>query len=169
MNEEWKDIQGYEGLYQVSNLGNVKSKRRLLQPTITKRGYCRVGLSKEGKMKYYLVHKLVAESFIGKRDMPIDHIDCNKTNNRLENLEYVTTRENCIRAWEKGLCKITPYNERAVIQYDLNGNFIKRYKSISEASRNTNIVRQSIHSCCNNKLKKTHNYKFEYDRDVVKL
>lgn len=166
MNEEWKDIPNYEGLYQVSNLGRVRSKRRILKPYVTKRGYCRVGLTRNSKTKHYMVHKLVMHSFIGEKYMPIDHIDCDKTNNKLENLEYVTTRENCIRAWKKGLCKITPYNERPVVQYDLDGNFINRYKSICEASRKTKIARQLIHSCCCNKINKTHNYKFRFDRDV---
>lgn len=168
--EHWKNIKGYEGLYQVSDLGRIRNKRnRILKPTITKKGYCRIGLSNNSKVKFYFVHNLVIETFRGKQNLSVDHIDCNKQNNKIDNLEYVTQQENCIRAWKNGLCKIVPYNEKPVIQYDLDGNLINVFKSVSEASRKTNIAKQHISLCCNNLRAKTHGFIFKFDRNVNKL
>ena len=102
--EEWKDIEGYEGLYQVSNLGNVRALKfyhsrnniHLLKPTVNKYGYCVVGLHKDKKVKQYRVHRLVAIAFLPNPDnLPyVNHIDCDKTNNSLTNLEWCTQSEN---------------------------------------------------------------------------
>ena len=135
MAEIWKDIEGYEGLYQVSNLGRVKSldrivitnnrwgglternlKSRILKQTTDSLGrYLMVILSKDGVVKTKLVHRLVAKSFI-QRDaikFEVNHIDGNKRNNRLDNLEYCTRTENIKHAVETGLienqCKIRRY------------------------------------------------------------
>lgn len=150
MKEIWKDIKDYEGLYQVSNWGRVKSLRRLitnqynsfyieekiLKPQKNRYGYLYVNLYKNGIMKHITIHKLVAETFISNRNnLPcINHKDENKTNNVVTNLEwcnysynnYYGTRTK--RAVEK-LSKI-------VLQYDLNGNFIKEWKSVTECRRN---------------------------------
>lgn len=100
--EIWKDILGYEGLYQVSNLGRVKSfprpgnwKERILNPIINK-GYLHVGLRKDGKEKRFRVHRLVVEAFLGKipDGFVVNHINEIKSDNRLENLEIVTQKEN---------------------------------------------------------------------------
>ena len=109
--EKWKSVKGYEGYYEVSNLGQVRSVDRLLphnrvesrlQPgkllkgEVTYQGYKRVRLSKFSKTKKFNVHRLVAEAFIG--DYPsgkvINHIDEDKANNKVENLEYITQKEN---------------------------------------------------------------------------
>ena len=102
--EEWKDIEGYEGLYQVSNLGNVRALKfyhsrnnvHLLKPTVNKYGYCVVSLHKDKKVKQYRVHRLVAIAFLPNPDnLPyVNHIDCDKTNNSLTNLEWCTQSEN---------------------------------------------------------------------------
>ena len=110
-NETWKDIQGYEGLYQVSNLGRIRSldrivnakngskqtkKSRILVQEITIHGYCRVRLFDcDGKAKHYAVHRLVLSAFNGDSDLPVNHINEIKTDNRLVNLEYCTAKENC--------------------------------------------------------------------------
>jgi hypothetical protein len=117
--EIWKDIPDYEGMYQVSNLGNVKSlgreklnngkylfisKEGILKPTINDNGYCQVGLCKEGKTKTMTVHVLVAIAFLGhipdgtRRIVP-DHKDTDKSNNILSNIELITQRENIDRYW----------------------------------------------------------------------
>lgn len=108
MKEIWKDITGYEGLYQVSNLGNVKSvdrfcidgrKRRgqIMKQVIKKEGYLTVGLRKGKGQKIYFVHRLVAEAFIPNTDNKpcVDHINTNKTDNRVCNLRWSTYKENC--------------------------------------------------------------------------
>ena len=100
--EEWRDIKGYEGLYQVSNLGRVKSlgnnktrKEKILKPE-TINGYLRVCLFKERKGKHILVHRLVADAFIPNMDNKpyIDHIDGNPNNNIINNLRWCTHNEN---------------------------------------------------------------------------
>ena len=110
--EEWRDIEGYEGLYQVSNLGKIKSfhygTSRINKIQLTKKGYAYTHLYKNGKSKRYFVHVLVAKAFIPnpKNKPQVNHIDANKSNNRVENLEWVTPEENMQHAYEKGLVKI---------------------------------------------------------------
>ena len=103
MNEIWKYIDGYEGLYKVSNLGRVKSlnyrrsgKERMLKPGNTGDGYLFVILYKNGKIKYFTIHRLVANAFLENPDhkSDVNHKDENKTNNRVDNLEWVTRKEN---------------------------------------------------------------------------
>lgn len=103
--EIWKDIKGYEGLYQVSNLGRVKSLERKMRcrkckkiiktATITNKGYYRLSLCKNGKTKFYHIHRLVAQAFIPNPDNKptVDHIDRNKLNNNVSNLRWATYNE----------------------------------------------------------------------------
>ena len=118
LNIEWKSIKGYEGLYEVSNDGRVRrlkfingkhnfEKIKECKQTLNTWGYMTVNLSKDGKGNTKRVHKLVANAFLGESDLQIDHIDGNKQNNRLDNLEYVTPKENTNRAWKKGIAKYT--------------------------------------------------------------
>ena len=111
-NEKWKDIEGYEGLYQVSNLGRVKSLKRvirrkdgnnitysekILSPRDNGKGYKKVCLNKNGISKNYAIHRLVLETFEPNHDIckkEVNHIDENKHNNYLLNLEWVTSKEN---------------------------------------------------------------------------
>ena len=115
MREEWRDIIDYEGLYQVSNLGEVKSLEKLRGIVIKKEhllslmerrdGYCQVTLTKNGKSVKKLVHVLVAQAFIPNYEnkKTVNHIDGNKQNNTVNNLEWNTQRENIIHAYENGL------------------------------------------------------------------
>lgn len=134
MNEEWRDIVGYEGLYQVSNLGNVKSlgknqhfplfckgnnkgdktlmtpvwrKERLLTNVVAGTGYYCVGLRKNKKPKYSHVHRLVATAFIpnSENKPQVNHIDSNRLNNCVSNLEWCTQSENTLHAWKFGALK----------------------------------------------------------------
>ncbi len=106
MEEVWKDIKGYEGLYQISNTGKVKSLKRIMKsrkceeiikkPSKLPKGYLKVSLCKEGKIKYYSIHRLVAEAFIpNPNNLPcVNHKDCNPQNNEVSNLEWISYKEN---------------------------------------------------------------------------
>lgn len=97
--EIWKEIEGYAGLYEVSNWGNIRSLKfgRKLNPAVNSSGYKLISLSKEGKSKSFSVHRLVAEAFIpNSNNYPcINHKDENKTNNHVGNLEWCTQKYNC--------------------------------------------------------------------------
>lgn len=103
----WKTIEGTDGEYQVSDTGLVKTTKtgRILRPAVSRQGYERVCLFKMDRERRYRVHRLVAEAFIPNPDnMPqVNHIDGNKRNNHVSNLEWVTNHENVIHAKEHGL------------------------------------------------------------------
>ena len=105
--EIWKDIPNYEGMYQVSNLGRVKSlkfnKEKVLKPLPNRRGYCKVILCKGGAQKQKSIHRLVLLAFVGESELEVNHINGIKTDNSLENLEYCTRRENIRHACDTGL------------------------------------------------------------------
>ena len=96
--EQWKDIPGYEGLYVISNLGEIKSVRRntIMKPSLLPKGYKQIGLTKDGKRTYSSVHRLVAKTFIDNpNNLPcVNHKDCNPGNNKVENLEWCSILEN---------------------------------------------------------------------------
>lgn len=165
--EIWKPIKGYEEIYDISNLGNVRSKNygkyKILKPGIykgkTNRGYSSVSLSKNDYSKTFRIHKLVAEHFLEKvTNKPcINHIDGNKTNNSVNNLEYCSYKENTKHAMENNLMG---YKE--IKQYDKNMNFIKKYNSLREASRTTNIKESNISFCAYGKRKSAGGYIWKY-------
>ena len=153
--EIWKDIQEYKGLYQVSNLGRVRSldtiinckgakgidnhlrKGKILKQNIGTTGYYSINLSKNSKRKYVRVHRLVAEAFIPNPNnyYCINHIDGNKLNNKVENLEWCTYSYNNKEAYRLGL-KQNKYKgkfgkeaqfSKPVIQYTLQNEYIKEW------------------------------------------
>ena len=154
MKEIWKDIKDYEGLYQVSNLGRVRSvdryvkskgnskrlvKGKILKLYINNCGYCFVLL----KGKCLLVHRLVAETFKpNPHNYPtVDHINRIKTDNRVENLRWAP--------WElQAKNRIPSQKNRPVLQYTLDGQFVAEYSSINEAARQTGVNQTSISYCC---------------------
>ena len=130
MTEEiYRDIPGYEGAYQVSNLGNVRSldrvvhrsngqavvKGRQLKAFLNSKGYRRISLIYQGKDRKSFVHRLVLLAFVGESDLTVDHINGIKTDNRLENLRYISRRENTIKSQTGSQCNFAKLNESAVI------------------------------------------------------
>ena len=158
--ENWITIKQNNN-YEVSNFGNVRNKKtkRILKPSISNKGYYLVALSNKGKSHTYTIHKLVMEHFnrCAFDYEVINHIDHNKLNNNINNLEYITQRENVIKAVEHGKIKV-----KSVEQYDKNNNFIQLFKSISEAHRKTNVAISDIHRCCNNERKMAGGYIWKY-------
>lgn len=152
MDEIWKDVVGFEGRYMVSNFGNVKSLRyrghneeKIMRTVRHHSGYSIITLGKKPR-KNYSVHILVAEAFVDNpcKKPYINHIDGNKSNNRADNLEWVTAKENTQHAIRTGLRD--PYNiprrygedhyaSKPVYQFDIYGNFIKKWGGQSEAAR----------------------------------
>lgn len=167
MRELWKDVKGYEGLYQVSNLGRIKSFHKedeiIMKCFLSKNGYVRVCLTKFGVGSKKLVHRLVAQAFIpNPNNLPqVNHKDGNKQNNKVDNLEWCTPSENMLHSYKNNLEKPPMLNKygsshvRAtpVNQYDMSGNFIKRFGSIIEASIELNIHPSCICNCCKNRRK----------------
>lgn len=180
--EIWKDIKGYEGLYQVSNTGKVKSLKRNTNNQYCNKdkerkyynihGYLQIILCKEGKKQSSLVHRLVAETFIPNPDkLPcVNHKDENKLNNNVENLEWCTYEYNTnYGTRNKRSSEKTRNNKfsRPVLQYTLNGVYIKEYPSIKEIERETGLNAGNICNCCNGKYKTAYGYIWKYKKETA--
>lgn len=184
MQEVWKDVVGYEGLYKVSNLGNVLSiprqgthskKEYLLKKTKTKKGYLNVTLVK--KCKYFRtgIHRLVAQAFISNPEnkLQVNHIDGNKENNCINNLEWVTNEENMQHSWKIGLRSIKKTYKHGknnilsvkVNQYSLNGDFIKTWYCVMDIERELGFDNRNICACCRHKRNMAYGYIWRYYED----
>ena len=158
--EDWKPIPGYEGLYEVSNWGRVRSFKwnsdgRILSPGKNNMGYYFVYLCKDGKAKGHTIHRLVAQAFIqNPSNFPVvNHKDECKENNCVDNLEWCTQKYNI--SYGTGLQRMAEKISKPVVQLDKNGNFVAEYKSTQEASRVTGINHGNICCCCNHKSYKS--------------
>lgn len=159
----FKDIKNYEGLYQINTDGviikndrtyhcgaDMKLKRfipgGIVKHSKNEKGYHCVKLSKNGKSKKYKVHRLVAETFIPNVNNldEVNHIDENKDNNSVSNLEWCSHNDNIAHSINSGTIPVKP-----VCQYDIDGNFLAEYSSITEASRKTGIHRGHIRNVSN--------------------
>ena len=147
-----KDIVGYEGLYAVTSCGKVWSYRRkkFLKPWTNRWGYLNVQLYKDGKGKIYKIHRLVAEAYLPNPDnLPqVDHIDGNKMHNYLNNLQWITLKDNCRKS------KNIP-----ILQYDLDGNFIREWECATDVGRE---VCGNICKCLKGRTKTAYNYIWKY-------
>lgn len=143
--EQWKDISGYEKYYEVSDHGRVRNKTNgyILKPTIGSTGYPKVMLA-YGKRKTVYVHRLVAEAFVPNPNNHnvVNHIDENKTNNHVSNLEWCTTKYN-VTYGVGSLARNTKVN-----QFSRDGVFIKTWDSMKEAASTLGIRYQQISGCC---------------------
>jgi hypothetical protein len=172
--ELYKDIKKFEGLYQISNLGNVKSmvgryrKVNILKFGVTTAGYATITLCKDKKRYSKTIHRLVCETFLGKSDLHVNHKDGNKLNNNLDNLELVTRSENTKHAISKGLFipnyeKIAIQKRKKIAQIDnISGETINIYESSHDASNKTKINRGNISSTCRGLFKTAGGYKWKY-------
>ena len=171
MNEVWKDIEDFEGLYQVSNFGRVKSLERtrkgiknsncflagrILKNKHNNKGYCFVGLCKNKKITYVRPHRLVAEYFILNPDNKpqVNHIDGNKDNNRIDNLEWMTNAENMQHALANGLVN----NKKQIRCVETQEIF----DSIRAAAKKYNLNEPHLSNCCKGKRKTHKGYHWEY-------
>ena len=177
--EIWKDIEGFEGLYQVSNIGNVKSlnyrrtgKEGILKAKKDSNGYLQVKLYKDGKAKFYLVHRLVGQEFLENPEgyTEINHKDEDKTNNCVQNLEWcnhsynnsynnkakkagkkVAEKLRGRKQSEEHIKKRAEKLSKPVIAIHKINGLILEFSSIMEAERETGIANQSICACCKGK------------------
>ena len=164
--EIWKDIVGYEGMYQVSNLGRVKSfkqgKERIMKPVYDTYGYLQVMLSKNGNCKNFMVHRLVSQAFIPNPDnLPeINHCDEDKTNNSVENLEWCDRKYN--HNYGTRNQRVADKTSKQVLQYTKDGEFVREWKSTKDVQRNLGYYHSLISECCNGKRKSAYNFIWKY-------
>lgn len=180
--EQWKPIPLYEGLYDVSTLGKVRSiaqytnhhnivarpRPRMLKHEITHDGYVRVSLSNRGVQKHMMVHRLVALAFIpNPNNLPqINHKDENPQNNFVDNLEWCTGKQNCNYGLHRQRISqrlnTKHHLSKPVARLDTSGNIIETYKSTREAARKIGVRSENISRCCNGKYKLVCGSKWKY-------
>ena len=170
--EEWRDIKGYEGLYQVSTMGRVKSIRYNNKKILKQKknqGYLQIMLCRHGEHKTLFVHRIVAETFLENPDnLPqVNHKNEIKSDNRVENLEWVSIKYNINYGTgikRRSATQINGLQSKPVYQYSIDGQFIKEYPSIREIERQLGYDHSSIGKCCNGKLKTAYGYKWSYNK-----
>ena len=147
-----KDVKNYEGLYAVTPEGEVYSykSKKFLKPFYNTKDYLKVALFKNGKSKQFFVHRLVAEAYIPNPDnLPqVDHIDNDKNHNHINNLQWITNRDNCRKSKNK-----------PILQFDLNGNFVKEWECTADVGKE---VRHNIRHCLKGRTKTAYNYIWKY-------
>lgn len=160
--EIWRAVVGYEGLYEVSNYGNILSlnyrntgKARLMKPSVRSNGYLQVCLSSGNRKSSIKVHRIVAEAFISneKGYSEINHIDECKTNNHADNLEWCSRKHN-----------INHSHSQAVVAKDSRGNVVSRFISSMEAGR-AGFSQSSISLCCRGLQRKHMGLFWEYEEE----
>lgn len=180
MQEVWKDVPEFEDSYQVSNLGNIRSKDRFvktcgggvrlakarnIKPAKCVNGYLEAQLSKDGTRRVFLLHMLVTSLFIPNPNnyAEVNHKDENIQNCRADNLEWCTSKYNANYGTRNARCKESNKKyERSVIQYSKDGEFIKRWDCIADASRATGADESAIIRVCTNRQRTSLGFKWEY-------
>lgn len=168
MEEIWKDIEEYAGLYQVSNLGRVKRIKsdRVLTGCKNTGGYIQVHLSKNNVVSNKLIHRLVAEAFIPKSENKpqVNHIDEDKTNNRVDNLEWSTAKDNLnhgTRNERSSKTKSIP-----IIAINLKSGDVEEFYGTNECARQLRLNHSHITSVLKGRYKQTGGYTFKYKEDI---
>jgi len=184
--EIWVDIDGYKGMYQVSNFGKVKSlsrqswngagwftkEERILSPNMGTNGYLSVQVCKNGGIRRREIHRLESMAFIPNPEnkATVNHKNGIKTDNLLTNYEWATYKENGIHAFVTGLTKGGPVMfgkdnpiSKDIYRYDLNGNYIDMFHSAGEATRKLGINTCCIGDCARGRQKTSGGYKWSYE------
>ena len=182
--EIWKDIPSYEGLYQVSPSGNIKSlyRNKILKYEISKNGYCQVMLCKNKKHKLLYVHRLVAMVYLNNfnKNLQVNHKDGNKQNNCANNLEMVTCKENIQHSFKNKLQVIKSgkenhlYNRygqcanksKPIYQFDLEDNFIKKWNCQEDVERELEFKVQNISACALGNKKTAYGFIWKNELEV---
>ena len=184
--ETWKDIEGYEGLYQVSTEGRVSRIKgdsfRILKGNRLPNGYLTVGLSKNNKAKTRTIHRLVAIAFIENINVlaqEVNHKDGNKQNNSMENLEWVTKSENEQHSFKvlgkkmpelpnKMRGKLGKLHNRSIPiqQFTISGEYIRDWECASQVQRELGITKSNVSMCCNGNRKSAGKFIFKYKQTI---
>ena len=171
---EWKQIDYCDGRYLISNLGEVKESHLngRKKTYLTTLGYEYVCILEKGKWRNRYVHQLVALAFCEgyKEGLEVDHLDGDKTNNRSDNLEWVTHQENVQRSWDRGdreyqrsiAYTMGKSRSKSVLQIDSNGKVVNKYKSGYEAAKVSGVFQNSISLCCNGKRRSAGGYQWRF-------
>lgn len=168
--EIWKSVIGYERLYKVSNLGKVKSMNykhtglsKILTPIKTHNGYLQVKLYRYGKMSREYVHRIVASAFIPNFETKpqVNHKNENKSDNRVENLEWVTSKENL--NYGTRVKRAAKSKSKSMLQFSIDGKLLNTWESARLAARTLGYNQGNISQCCVGKFKTMYGYKWKYD------
>lgn len=167
MKEEiWCYIKGYEGLYEVSDKGRVRSlkfgKERILKPGRNQQGYLVVCLCKNGERETYRIHRLVAQTFTPNPDnLPeVNHKDENKENNSVQNLEWCDRKYNINFGTRNQ--RISEKHLKPILQYTKSGEFVAEWRSAMDVQRNIGYLQNNISSCCNGKCKSSNGFIWKF-------
>lgn len=166
--EQWKPIANYHN-YEISNFGSVRNikTKRLIKKSIHYLGYVRYALFNNSKRTYVYAHRLVANHFLENASnlKEVNHVDGNKQNNNIENLEWTSKQQNTDHAINNGLKSKIIQKSKQVKQYSLNGDLIQVFESSRSAAKILQISQSGISAACNEKIHTYKNFIWKYTTD----